>query len=71
MRKQQAAAAKTAKKSKTPVVSEDAEAREMAKMMLSNKHRKLYNRMGHSFGKRNEEKQLLEAKKKKLRKGKQ
>ena len=40
-------------------------------MMLSNKHRKLYNRMGHSFGKRNEEKQLLEAKKKKLRKGKQ
>ena len=71
VRKQHAAAAKTAKKSKTPVVSEDAEAREMAKMMLSNKHRKLYNRMGHSFGKRNEEKQLLEAKKKKLRKGKQ
>lgn len=69
VREQHAAASKKAKKAKkAPAVSEEAEAREMAKMMLSNKHRKLYNRIGHSSSKRDEEKKLLEAKKKQLRK---
>lgn len=44
-------------------LSEEAEARDMAKTLLSNKQRKLYQRIGNSASKLSADKQLLESKK--------
>jgi pescadillo protein len=57
-------------------VSEDAEAKAMTKMLMSNRQRKLYNKLSYTEGKRGEEKRKLTAKKQKLvknanRKGRQ
>ncbi|WFD25512.1 mRNA-binding ribosome synthesis protein nop7 [Malassezia nana] len=73
LQKEHAAALKTAKakskKGRVPnALSEEAEARDMAKTLLSNKQRKLYNRLGHAAGKKKEEKMRLEAKKRLLSK---
>ncbi|EPQ29083.1 uncharacterized protein PFL1_03372 [Pseudozyma flocculosa PF-1] len=46
--------------------SEDDEAKEMAQMMMSNRSRKLYNKLSYSANKRSEEKTKLEQKKKAL-----
>ncbi|PWN47953.1 hypothetical protein IE53DRAFT_381722 [Violaceomyces palustris] len=46
--------------------SEEEEAKEMANMMMSNRTRKLYNKLNYSAGKRGEEKARLEQKKKAL-----
>ncbi|WFD29385.1 mRNA-binding ribosome synthesis protein nop7 [Malassezia sp. CBS 17886] len=70
LRTQHAAARSAAKKRRGPTadaLSEEAEARDMAQMLLSNKQRKLYNRMGHTAGRRADDKRKLEAKKKSLR----
>ncbi|KAN0060419.1 mRNA-binding ribosome synthesis protein nop7 [Thecaphora frezii] len=48
--------------------SEDEEAKEMAQMMMSNRSRKLYNKLNYSANKRSEEKTRLEQKKKSLEK---
>lgn len=53
-----------------PQLSEEAEARDMAKTLLSNKQRKLYTRIGQASGKKKEEKLRLEAKKRALSKNK-
>lgn len=62
------------KRSKEAVKSaprnEDEEATQMAKMLMSNRQRKLYNKLSHNEGKRGEEKRRLEAKKQKLTKAK-
>lgn len=63
LKKQKAASA-------TAPLSEEAEARDMAKTLLSNKQRKLYNRIGSSASKVSEDKKRLEAKKKLLAKKK-
>ncbi|WFD05121.1 mRNA-binding ribosome synthesis protein nop7 [Malassezia vespertilionis] len=73
LRAQHSAALKSAKKQKrkAPVqLSEEAEARDMAKMLLSNRQRKLYTRMGNAASKTNFEKQRLETKKQQLGKKK-
>lgn len=73
LRKQYATARKAAqKKQRTEAapLSEEAEARDMAKTLLSNKQRKLYNRIGSTASKASEEKQRLMAKKKQLAKKK-
>lgn len=70
LRKQHATALKAFKKKnkRVPELSEEAEARDMAKMLLSNKQRKLYNRVGQTATKKKEDKLRLEAKKRLLSK---
>ena len=71
LRKQYTAARKAAQKkqrAEDAPLSEEAEARDMAKTLLSNKQRKLYNRIGNSASKVSDEKQRLLAKKKQLKK---
>ena len=73
LRDQHAKALKTHKKQQSkraPQLSEEAEARDMAKTLLSNKQRKLYTRVGQASGKKQEEKLRLEAKKRALSKSK-
>ena len=76
LRAKHAASLKSHKKKKrtlttqSPQLSEEAEARDMAKTLLSNKQRKLYTRMGQATGKKKEEKMHLEAKKRALSKNK-
>ena len=53
-----------------PALSEEAEAQDMAKMLLSNKQRKLYNSLNRASGKKKEDKMRLEAKKRMLSKKK-
>lgn len=63
------AAKKKSKKAGVPTaLSEEAEAQDMAKDLLSNKQRKLYNRLGHAAGQKKEAKMRLEAKKRLLAK---
>ena len=67
LREKLAGALKSSKKGRKPAApepSEDSEARDMAKMMLSNKQRKLYNRLGRESTQQQEEKARLQAKKK-------
>lgn len=68
-------ALKTAKKSSTTVnkltptsKQEEEEAKNMAKMLMSNRQRKLYNKLSYSEGKRAEEKTRLQEKKRQLNK---
>lgn len=70
LRSQHAAAVKSAKKKRSADTqpSEEAEARDMAKSLLSNKQRKLYDRMGYKTQRQSEEKLRLEAKKRLLKK---
>ena len=76
LRAKHAASLKSHKKKKrtsttqSPQLTEEAEARDMAKTLLSNKQRKLYTRMGQATGKKKEEKMRLEAKKRALSKNK-
>ncbi|WFC98260.1 mRNA-binding ribosome synthesis protein nop7 [Malassezia yamatoensis] len=73
VRKQYTAARKAAQKkqrAKQPALTEEAEAKDMAKTLLSNKQRKLYNRIGNSASKVDQEKQRLVAKKKQLTRNK-
>ena len=73
LRDQHAKALKTHKKQQSkraPQLSEEAEARDMAKTLLSNKQRKLYTRVGQASGKKQEEKLRLEARKRALSKSK-
>ncbi|WFD18068.1 mRNA-binding ribosome synthesis protein nop7 [Malassezia caprae] len=75
LREAHAAAIKAAKKKNKKAgvpaaLSEEAEAQDMAKTLLSNKQRKLYNRLDHAAGKKKEDKLRLEAKKRMLSKKK-
>lgn len=73
LREKLAGALKSSKKGRKPAApepSEDSEARDMAKMMLSNKQRKLYNRLGRESTQQQEEKARLQAKKKQLARSK-
>ena len=75
LREAHAAAVKAAKKKSKkaavpPALSEEAEAQDMAKMLLSNKQRKLYNSLNRASGKKKEDKMRLEAKKRMLSKKK-
>ena len=57
---------KEAKQPKAEEEAEEKEAKEMARMLMSNRQRKLYNKISHSQGKKGEEKRKLEEKKAKI-----
>ncbi|UZJ51033.1 hypothetical protein CBS101457_000353 [Exobasidium rhododendri] len=62
------AASSTTKKIVVGSKEEEEEAKNMAKMLMSNRQRKLYNKVSYSEGKRGEEKIRLQEKKKQLNK---
>jgi pescadillo protein len=66
--KKAASASSSAKKIAVGSKEEEEEAKNMAKMLMSNRQRKLYNKVSYSEGKRGEEKVRLQEKKKQLTK---